>query len=70
MPLGTYTIFIETPVGTSLGGFINDICLWLDRHKIEPVDFTSETKDGVITLDIRFRSQDDAHLFERDFALL
>jgi hypothetical protein len=42
----------------------------LDRNKIEPVEFTSEAKDGTITLDICFRSQDEAQLFERAFALL
>ena len=70
MPLGTYAIYIETPVGTLLAASISDIRLWLDRHKIEPVEFKSETKGGVITLDICFRSQDEAQLFERDFALL
>ena len=70
MPLRTYSIYIETPVGTPLGDSIDDIRPWLDRHKIEPVEFTSEAKDGTITLDICFRSQDDAQLFERDFALL
>lgn len=70
MPVGTYAIYIETPVGTALGGSITDLRPWLDRHKIEPVEFKSETKDGVITLDVRFRSWDEARFFERDFALL
>jgi len=68
--LGTYSICIETPVGTPLGDSINDIRPWLDRHNIEPVEFQSETESGVITLDIRFRSRDEARLFERDFAFL
>ena len=70
MPLRTYSIYIETPVGTPLGDSMSDIRPWLDRHKIEPVEFTSEAKDGTITLDICFRSQDEGQLFERDFALL
>jgi hypothetical protein len=70
MPLATYAIYIETPVGTPLGIAITDIRAWLDCHKIEPVDFKPETKDGVITLDIHFRSQDEARLFEADFAPL
>ena len=70
MPLRTYSIYIETPVGTPLGDSISDIRPWLDRHKIEPVELKSEAKDGAITLDICFHSQDDAQLFERDFALL
>ena len=70
MPLRTCSIYIETPVGTPLGDSISDIRPWLDRHKIEPVEFKSEANDGTITLDICFRSQDEAQLFERDFALL
>ena len=70
MLLGTYSICIETPVGTPLGDSMNDVRPWLDRHKIEPVEFKSETKSGVVTLDIRFRSQDEARLFERDFVSL
>jgi hypothetical protein len=70
MPLGTYTIYIETPVGTPLAASISDIRRWLDRHNIEPVEFKSEIRDGVVALDIRFRSQNEARLFERDFALV
>jgi hypothetical protein len=69
MALQTYCIFIETPVGAPLGESIKDIRPWLDRHNIEPIEFKSETQRGVITLDIRFRSQDEALLFEQDFAL-
>ena len=69
MVLQTFCIYIETPVGTPLGNSINGIRPWLYRHDIDPVEFKSETKGGVITLDLRFRSQDEALLFERDFAL-
>jgi hypothetical protein len=69
MVLQTFCIYIETPVGTPLGDSINGIRPWLYRHDIDPVEFKSETKGGVITLDLRFRSQDEALLFERDFAL-
>jgi hypothetical protein len=69
MALQTYYIYIETPVGTPLGESIKDIRPWLDRHNIEPIEFKSETQHGVITLDIRLRSQDEALLFEEDFAL-
>ena len=70
MALGPYSIYVETPVGTLLGDIIKDIRPWLDRHTIEPVGFKSETKNSIITLDIHFRSHDEARLFERDFTLL
>ena len=69
MALGTYTIHIETPVGTSLADAMSDIRSWLDTHKIEPVDFRSHSFEGVFVLDIRFGSPDEAQLFERDFRL-
>jgi hypothetical protein len=69
MALQTYYIYVETPVGTPLGASIKDIRPWLDRRNIEPIEFKSETQHGVITLDIRLRSQDEALLFEQDFAL-
>jgi hypothetical protein len=69
MALGTYGIHIETPVGTSLGDAMGDIRSWLDTHKIEPIAFRSNAIEGVFIFDIRFRSQDEAHLFERDFRL-
>ena len=70
MALQTYCIYIETPVGTRLGESIKDIRRSLDRHNIEPIEFKSTTQHGVIPLDIRFRSQDEARLFEGYFALL
>jgi hypothetical protein len=69
MSLQTYCIYIETPVGTPLGEYIKDIRAWLDRHNIDPIEFKSETQHGIITLDIRFRSQDEALLFEQDFVV-
>jgi len=69
MALHAYYIYIETPVGTPLGESIKEIRPWLDRFNIEPIEFKSETQHGVSTLDISFRSQDEALLFERDFAL-
>ena len=44
MPLRTYSIYIETPVGTPLGDSMTEMRPWLDRHKIEPVEFKSEAK--------------------------
>ena len=69
MALQAYYIYIETPLGTPLGESIKEIRPWLDRFNIEPIEFKSETQHGVISLDIRFRSQDEALLFEQDIAL-
>jgi hypothetical protein len=70
MALRICCIYIETPVGTPLGDSIDDIRPWLDRHKIAPVELKLDSTDGTLSLDIWFRSQDEARLFERDFALL
>ena len=69
MALGAYTVHIETPVGMSLGEAMNNIRSWLDTHKIEPTEFRENSIEGVFILDIRFESQDEAHLFKRDFRL-
>jgi hypothetical protein len=70
MALVIYSVHIETPVGTSLGDSMNNIRLWLDKHKIDPVEFRAERSDtGAFAFNIRFRSQDEAHLFEQDFGI-
>ena len=67
--MGACSIHIETPVGTSLGDAMRDVRTWLDKQKIEPIAFKSNSIGGVFHLDIRFQSQDEAQLFERDFRL-
>jgi hypothetical protein len=48
---------------------MNDIRLWLDSHKIEPVEFKTVPLDGgSIAFDIRFQSQEEASLFKQAFA--
>ena len=69
-PYCIYVEYVETLAGSPLGDSIKDIRPWLERHTIEPVEFKSETKNSIITLDIHFRSQDEAQLFERDFTSL
>lgn len=70
MALRTYCIYSEAPVGTPLGDSINGIRPWFKRHKIPPVEFKFESKDGAVSLDIRFRSQEEVRLSVRHFALL
>lgn len=52
----------------SFGDLMNQIRSWLDTHRIEPVEFKSETRSrGAIALDLRFRTEDEASLFEQKF---
>ena len=47
---------------------MNEIRSWLDSHKIQPVDFRpSESAPGAVAFEIRFRHEDEAHLFEQAF---
>jgi hypothetical protein len=47
----------------------SEIRSWLDSRKIEPIEFKTLPLDGgAIALNIRFRSEDEAYLFERAFA--
>jgi hypothetical protein len=57
MLLGTYPVRIEEPAET------------LDNKQIVPAEFkTIAAEDGKVALDIRFRSEEHAKLFERAFA--
>lgn len=55
----------------SLRDVMNQIRVWLDAHKIEPAEFRSDTpRHGAIALDIRFRNEDEARLFEQEYGLI
>jgi hypothetical protein len=69
MASGAYIIHIETPVGTSLGDAMSDMRSWLDTYRIEPMEFRSNSIEGVFIFNILFQSPDEAHHFERDFRL-
>jgi hypothetical protein len=63
-----FSIHLEKPQ-SSLGETMNEVRLWLDSHKIEPVDFKTVPLDGGrVAFDIRFQSQEEANLFQRAFA--
>lgn len=58
---------IERP-GKAFGTAMNDIRSWLDSHKIQPADFRSSASGpGAVAFEIRFRREDEAHLFEQRF---
>ena len=62
------TIRVEKPEA-SFADLMNRIRSWLDNHKIEPTEFKSDTAEpGSVAFDIRFRSEDEARLFEMEFA--
>ena len=68
MLLGTYPVRIEEPAET-LGRLMSEIRDWLDNKQIVPAEFkTIAAEDGKVALDIRFRSEEHAKLFERAFA--
>jgi hypothetical protein len=60
-------IRVERP-GKAFGAAMNEIRTWLDSHKIQPVDFKpSESGPGAVAFEIRFKREDEAHLFEQAF---
>jgi hypothetical protein len=64
-----FTIRIEKPEA-ALGDTMNEMRMWLDRHMVRPVEFRTERAVMLpnIAFDVRFRSEDEAVLFERVFA--
>jgi hypothetical protein len=69
-------VTLETPysvrivkIGSDLGDAMNAIREWLDSRKIEPIEFKTLPVDGGgIVLNICFRYEDEAHLFELAFS--
>jgi hypothetical protein len=63
-----FTIRIEKPE-TALAETMNAMRAWLDEHKVEPVEFKiAMTGFPGIAIDLRFRREEEAILFERIFA--
>jgi hypothetical protein len=63
-----FTIRIEKPE-TALADTMAEMREWLDKHRVQPVLFKiAMTGFPGIAFDIQFRSEDEAHLFERQFA--
>ena len=63
-----FTIYVKRPAGTALGDVMNEARSWLDKSQIEPVEFKSVVNRATVGFEIRFRNQDEADLFEREFA--
>ena len=54
-----------------IGDLMNEMRDWLDSKKIEPIEFKAHLLDagGCVELELSFRTQDEASLFERQFGL-
>lgn len=61
-----FTVRIEAP-GTSFGDTMNEIRTWLDHRKIQPALFMPVGNAGV-GFSIAFNTENEARLFEREFA--
>ena len=58
----------KQPGGSSFGETMNNIRSWLDHRKIQPASFNSVFNALCVGFEIAFNSEDEAHLFEREFA--
>jgi hypothetical protein len=64
-----FVVRVEKQPERSFGEIMNAIRTWLDHRKIEPVSFEPVAKaDRGGGFEIAFNSEDEAHLFEREFA--
>ena len=62
-----FSVHLESG-GISLAEAMEDVRAWLDRHRIEPIEFTLvATSRKVIAFDIRFRKEREAVLFTKHF---
>jgi hypothetical protein len=63
-----FVVRVEKKPEGSFGGIMSEIRAWLDHWKIEPVSFRPVAKaDSGVGFEIAFNSEDQAHLFEREF---
>jgi hypothetical protein len=63
-----FTIRIEKPEN-ALGETMNEMRAWLDEHRVQPMHFKiAMTGFPGIAFDLRFRSEEEAVLFEKIFA--
>jgi hypothetical protein len=64
-----FIVRVEKKPDVSFGDIMNAIRTWLDHRNIEPVSFEPAAEaDRGVGFEIAFNSQDEAHLFEREFA--
>ena len=69
MALNPFVVQIERKPGGSFGVTMNAVRIWLDHRDIRPTSFLPITQiDSGIGFEIGFNNEDEAHLFEREFA--
>ena len=67
--ISALTVHIEKKPGRSFSNGMSDARSWLDQHQIESTSFKPITNaEGGIGFDIGFNTEDEASLFESDFA--
>jgi hypothetical protein len=66
MALNPLVVHVEKPDGMLLSQYFAKMRIWLDAHKIEPVDF-GLLGGCYIGLDVHFASSEEANLFKREF---
>ena len=69
MVLNLTYVRIVKPSAASIGKTMNDMRVWLDTKKIEPIEFkTHGLANGLVQIELGFLTEDEASLFERQFA--
>jgi hypothetical protein len=64
-----FVVRVEKKPESSFGDIMNAIRTWLDHRKIEPVSFEPVARaDTGVGFEIAFNSEDEAQLFQREFA--
>jgi outer membrane lipoprotein-sorting protein len=61
------TLRVESLPGTPFGDTMNEIRMWLDSQKIQPLDFKTVAGGAGLGFEIRFRNQDEATRFRERF---
>jgi hypothetical protein len=59
-------VHVEKPAETLLSKYFAEMRIWLDAHEIAPTDFRL-FGGPIVGLEVRFKSPEQAALFEREF---
>ena len=69
MALNPFVVQIERKPGGSFSETMNAVRIWLDHRDIRPTSFLPITQiDSGIGFEIGFNNEDEAQLFEHEFA--
>lgn len=67
MPVATFTVRVDVPLGSSFGVTMNQVRSWLDSTKIQTTNFRPVSAAHGVAFELTFGSEQDAQRFKEYF---